>query len=160
MTQNQNNVVPIAETIGTDVHTHSHHGLLLWPPPSDDPKDPLRWPRWTKVVAVLTVSLFNFVANFNGAGLSVATVILEMQFQKTASQINSLLTFNFLLLGVGNMIWVPLSVKFGKRPIMLVANALFFAVLVWTAKAKTFNQLLAARCVSGFASAAGEVWPE
>jgi hypothetical protein len=36
--------------------------------------------------------------------------------------------------------------------------ALLFAVLIWTAKAQTFNSLLAARCISGFAAAAGEVF--
>lgn len=55
------------------------------------------------------------------------------------------------------MFWVPLSVKLGKRPVMLVSMAALFAVLVWTAKARSFEEMLAARCISGFASAAGEV---
>jgi hypothetical protein len=40
---------------------------------------------------------------------------------------------------------------------MLTAMAMLFAVLVWTAKADGYNNLLAARCLSGFAAAAGEV---
>ncbi|KAL6404434.1 putative mfs transporter [Ilyonectria robusta] len=55
------------------------------------------------------------------------------------------------------MIWVPFSVKYGKRPVLLISMGMLFAVLVWTAKAKTFGQILAARCLSGFVSAAGEV---
>ncbi|KKA27175.1 hypothetical protein TD95_004307 [Thielaviopsis punctulata] len=135
---------------------HVHHGLSLWPPPSSDPADPLRWPRYCKILALLSTAMFNFTANFAGSGLSVATVVLEMQFHKTAGQVNNLLTFNFLLLGVGNMVWVPLSVKFGKRPVVLLSMLALFAILVWTAKAKTFEELLAARCLSGFFSAAGE----
>ncbi|KAH6983965.1 MFS transporter [Ilyonectria destructans] len=133
-----------------------HHGVGLWPPPSNDPRDPLRWPRWVKFLALIAMANFNFVANFAGAGLSVATVMLEMELQKTPQQINSLLTFNFLLLGLGNLVWIPLSVKYGKRPVMLISTALLFAVLVWTAKAETFAELLAARILSGFASASGE----
>ncbi|KAG8630623.1 hypothetical protein KVT40_002242 [Elsinoe batatas] len=140
-------------TVGS---SSNHHGIALWPPPSTDEKDPLRWPKWVKIVAILSVALFNFTANFAGAGFSVATPVLEMQFQKTASQVNALLTFNFLLLGVGNMFWVPIATKFGKRFSLLASMAMLFAILIWTAKAKTYNELLAARCLSGFASSAGE----
>jgi len=55
------------------------------------------------------------------------------------------------------MIWVPFSVKFGKRAVLITSMALLFAANCWCAKAPTFNSLLAARCVSGFAAAAGEV---
>ena len=65
--------------------------------------------------------------------------------------------FNFLLLGIGNYFWVLFGVKFGKRPSLLISTSILFAALIWTAKEKTLNGLLAARCVSGFASAAGEV---
>ncbi|KAH7162008.1 aldehyde dehydrogenase [Dactylonectria estremocensis] len=145
-----------SENVIVDTSSKTHHHLALWPPASSDPKDPLRLPRWFKIVALLSVASFNFVANFAGAGLSVAEVILEMQFQKSAKEINSLMTFNFLLLGIGNMVWVPFSVKYGKRPVLLVSMGMLFGVLIWTAKAKTYNELLAARCLSGFVSAAGE----
>jgi MFS family permease len=55
------------------------------------------------------------------------------------------------------MIWVPMSVKFGKRAVLITSMAMLFAALCWGASATTFNSLLAARCISGFASAAGEV---
>jgi hypothetical protein len=69
-----------------------HHGLPLIPHPSEDERDPLRWPRGLKLASLFATSFFNFTANFAGAGLSVATVLLEHQFNKTPNQINSLLT--------------------------------------------------------------------
>lgn len=90
MAQSQISFVP--EQVVIDVSSKHHHGLGFWPPPSSDPKDPLRWPRWVKILALLSMALFNFVANFAGAGLSVATVLLEAQFQKTQQQVNALLT--------------------------------------------------------------------
>ncbi|EFX02135.1 aldehyde dehydrogenase [Grosmannia clavigera kw1407] len=146
----------IVEHIAIDAGSKSHHGLGLWPPPSSDPRDPLRWPRSGKLLALVVTTFFNFVGNFANAGLSVATVLLEMQFHKSGQEINKLLTFNFLLLGIGNLVWVPLSVKFGKRPMLLISSTIMFATLLWAAKATTFNQLLASRCILGFASAAGE----
>lgn len=142
--------------IETDALSGHHHGLGFWPPPSSDEKDPLRWPRRAKVLALLSMAFFNFAANFAAAGLSVASVLLGEEFHKTEQQVNALLTYNFLLLGLGNLVWVPLSVKFGKRPVMLISTVTLFAVLIWTAKAKSFNELLIARCISGFVSAAGE----
>ncbi|KAF2496528.1 MFS transporter [Lophium mytilinum] len=133
-----------------------HHGLPLLPRPTDDERDPLRWPRSLKLAALIATAFVNFTANFAGAGLSVASPVLQAQFHKTPNQVNSLLTFNFLLLGVGNLFWVPLGVKFGKRASLLISTLILFAVLVWTAKETAFAGLLAARCLSGFASAAGE----
>jgi hypothetical protein len=153
-----------------------HHGLALVPRPSEDPRDPLRWPRWLKIVALGATAFTNFTSNFAGSGLSVATVLLGMEFDKTDGQINNLLTvscrttefvptlltlvrmkFNFLFLGVGNLFWVPLSLKIGKRATLILAYTMLFGVLIWTAKAETYSSLLAARSLSGFASAAGEV---
>lgn len=74
-----------------DGSTH-HHGIALWPPPSNDPRDPLRWPRWLKIVALLSTALCNFTSNFAGSGPSVATTVFEMEFMKSASDVNSLLT--------------------------------------------------------------------
>lgn len=70
----------------------NHHGIALWPPPSNDPHDPLRWPRWLKILALLSTALCNFTSNFAGAGPSVAVPLFEMEFRKTPSQVNSLLT--------------------------------------------------------------------
>lgn len=56
------------------------------------------------------------------------------------------------------MFWVPLAAKFGKRASLISAELMLFAVLIWTAKAGSYSSLLAARYLSGFASAAGEVW--
>lgn len=74
-----------------------HHGLPLLPRPTDDPKDPLRWPRYIKILALVATAMFNFTANFAGAGLSVATPVLEAQFRKTASQVNGLLSVSMIL---------------------------------------------------------------
>ncbi|KAI1840752.1 hypothetical protein JX266_013026 [Neoarthrinium moseri] len=137
-------------------HSLKHKGIALIPPPSADPRDPLRWPQHVKLLALVATSLFNFVGTFAASGLSVATPVLEAEFHKSTVDVQPLLSFNFLLLGLGNFIWVPLAVKFGKRSILLISMGAHTAALVWTAKASTFNSLLAARCVTGFCAASGE----
>lgn len=83
---------------------HKHHGIALIPSPSSDPRDPLRWPQSLKLLAIFSVSLFNFAGNFAGSGFSVATPVLEQEFQKSASEVNSLLT-------VGSQTHKPLSLS-------------------------------------------------
>jgi len=77
-------------------HSGKHHGIALWPPASDDPHDPFRWPRWFKVVALLSVATFNFTANFARAGFSVASPVLGAEFRKNAKQVNALPTVSHL----------------------------------------------------------------
>ncbi|KAH7083974.1 MFS transporter [Paraphoma chrysanthemicola] len=147
------------EATGVDTLQHittRQHGLPLLPPPTDDERDPLRWPRSLKLIALGATAFFNFTANFAGAGFSVATPVLEMQLHRSANEINNLMTLNFLLLGVGNLFWVPLGVKYGNRASLLLSMLMLFVILIWTAKETTYSGLLAARALSGFASAAGE----
>jgi hypothetical protein len=66
--------------------------LPLLPCPTEDAKDPLRWPRTLKLAALFATTFVNFTANFAGAGLSVATPELQAQFHKTPGQVNILLT--------------------------------------------------------------------
>lgn len=72
--------------------SHRHHGLALIPPPSADDQDPLRWPQWLKRAALFATAMTNFTSNFAAAGLSVATILLEHEYSKTASQVNAVLT--------------------------------------------------------------------
>ncbi len=71
---------------------HHHHNLQLLPTPSDDPQDPLRWPQWLKIAALISTAIANFTANFAGTGLSVAAQILTMQYRKSPNDVNALLS--------------------------------------------------------------------
>lgn len=42
-------------------------GLPLSPQPTDDPKDPLNWNRWLKLMVLVEVSLFSFLALFSAS---------------------------------------------------------------------------------------------
>ncbi|KAL4807920.1 major facilitator superfamily domain-containing protein [Aspergillus unguis] len=136
--------------------TISRRGLELFPSPTDNLRDPLRWPSWLKLSVVISTSLANFVSNMGGSSLSVAVPVLMQEFQRSQSDVTQLLTFNFLLLGIGNIFWVPLAIKFGKRGSLISSMLLQAGALIWCAVATSYDSLLGARCVLGFAGAAGE----
>jgi MFS family permease len=54
---------------------------------------------------------------------------------------------------------VPITLKFGTRPTLLVATALLFGSLIWTSLAQSFSSFEAARIISTFAVSAGEALP-
>ena len=57
---------------------------------------------------------------------------------------------------IQNFFWIPLALYIGKRPAFLLASALFFATIIWGAKADTFPSLLAARVLQAFAASSTE----
>lgn len=48
---------------------------------------------------------------------------------------------------MSNLVWVPLAVKYGRRPVYVLTSVVFAATCVWAAQARSFENLLAARIV-------------
>lgn len=57
---------------------------------------------------------------------------------------------------VQNFFWIPTALYFGKRPAFLAAMFLFFATIIWGAKATSFGSLEAARILCAFAASSCE----
>lgn len=65
------------------------------------------------------------------------------------------------MMGVSNIVWVPLANVFGRRTITLVAVLIMTVSSIWAAKAESFGSLVGARIVQGIGSGASEtVSPE
>jgi MFS family permease len=129
---------------------------LLVPRPTDDPKDPLTWSSWRKHTAFIIISFFVFLSNYSTASLSPAIVPLIKEFNITPSKASYLNTFNILFLGLGNLFWVPISLKIGKRPVLILCLTIFFSSCVWNAKAQSWGSMLGARILQGFGASASE----
>ncbi len=135
----------------------STNSLLLFPPPSaTDPNDPLRWPRWKKHTAFLSVCAFTFLTNYGIGGLAPAFYILSQEFDKTMSQTSDLLLWPILVLGAFNFFWVPVANYFGKRPVFVFCSGLLCASFVWGACAASFESLLWSNVVAAFAGSSTE----
>ncbi|GAB1310609.1 MFS general substrate transporter [Madurella fahalii] len=140
-----------------DVSTSDTSSLVLFPHPSPtDPNDPLRWPRWKKHVAFLSVCAFTFLTNYGIGGLAPAFYILSLEFDKSMAQTSDLLLWPILVLGAFNFFWVPLANYFGKRPVFVVSSGLLCACFVWGAAATTFESLLWSNIVAAFAGSSTE----
>jgi MFS family permease len=135
----------------------SSTSLLLYPPPSPtDPNDPLRWPRWKKHTAFLSVCAFTFLTNYGIGGLAPAFYILSQEFDKSVAETSDLLLWPILVLGAFNFFWVPLANYFGKRPVFVLTSGLLCGCFVWGAVAGSFESLLWSNIVAAFAGSSTE----
>lgn len=60
-----------------------------------------------------------------------------------------------LFWGIGALVWVPMSIGIGKRPVFLICTLLLMIATLWAALSKTIASHLGARCMQGFAGSIG-----
>lgn len=77
-------------------------------------------------------------------------------FEISVTKATYLITFNILFLGIGNLFWIPLSLKIGKRPVLIICSAIFFASSIWACVAQSWGSLLGARIIQGFGASSSE----
>lgn len=102
-----------------------HYGQALFPIPTADPNDPLNLPKWRKNLALVPVVAFTLFGC--GSVLVPAPFIIPWvtEFNVDAQTASTVESYPVLMFGVINLIWVPLALKFGRRPIWLSAVFLF-----------------------------------
>lgn len=78
------------------------------------------------------------------------------EFKVPVSSAADLQAYNVLTQGLGNMIWVPCMLNFGKRWTIIASSILFVPCIAWCARARSYESLLAGRVMAGSASGASE----
>ncbi|KAI0779033.1 MFS general substrate transporter [Trametes elegans] len=135
---------------GTGKHAH----VVLIPQPSDDPRDPLNWPRWKKEACFWTLA---FAASLDGAlspMVGPGYVLLAKQFDVSVDNVTS--SFGFILLGLGIFMLAQnaLAVKFGHRIVYLTSVSLMFISCIWCALSPNLASIRASRLFQGFGMSA------
>ncbi|PNS17297.1 hypothetical protein CAC42_6980 [Sphaceloma murrayae] len=157
------------ELVRTDTghHEHQEAHIHLQPEPSADPADPLNFPKWRKLAILALMSVYAFLSNSQSAIFSSAFPKMVTAFAVFSPmgpptgiipfpRLVYLIAVNSLMLGAANVIWVPLSNTFGRRPIIVFCLLILTLFSVWAAEAKSFNSLLAARVFTGMGGAAAD----
>ena len=103
-----------------------------------------------------SVCFFVFLSNYITVTLGPILVAVIEEFSVDLTKGSWLVTFNLLFLGLGNLFWVPLAQKIGKRPVLIMASGLFFISSIWSAVAKSWGSMFGARIVQGFAASVAE----
>ncbi|ERS97464.1 MFS transporter [Sporothrix schenckii 1099-18] len=145
-------------------HEHTNEVLLI-PTPSDDPRDPLNWPRWYKNYVAGLSAWAIFLSTFSAAGPSAVLTNITISFfgppgptfLAAIAKAAYFITVCALMMGMSNLVWVPLMIKFGRRPVYIGSYLLFIGTTAWAASATSYSSMLAATALLGCAAGAGEV---
>ncbi|KXH50541.1 hypothetical protein CSAL01_07989 [Colletotrichum salicis] len=154
------------QTLGTvQLRDNETNEIILVPTPSNDPKDPLNWSS-TRKYYIFSLTCFGiFFAHAVIVGPAVALELITIEFfgpgpdsvRNNIAKASYLQTGCSLMIGVGNLIWVPLAIKYGRRPVYIVSYLLLTASCIWTGVAASFGSALVGRLFLGFACAAAEI---
>lgn len=107
-----------------------------------------------------------FMCNFLAAGATVAIVDItrdftgatptDPTFPAAIGRIAYFFTSTSLLQGTGNLIWMPLILKYGRRPMYIISFTGYLATIFWAGFTTTYSSELAARTLMGFFAGSGE----
>ncbi len=77
-------------------------------------------------------------------------------FSKHIAQVAYFITSTPLTQGLGQLLWMPCIIKYGRRPVIVVSFSLFMLTAIWCGVATSYASELAARILMGFAAGASE----
>ncbi|KAL8383412.1 hypothetical protein RB595_006931 [Gaeumannomyces hyphopodioides] len=153
---NSANKVPANCFDGTTKLVVGDNRILLIPSPSQDPRDPVNLSEWRKAAVTGILILYSVSGLTLVTALGALIVFIKPEYERagiTESQISGLLTYPNLLLGVGNIVSMPLAVAVGRRPVMLASTGLLVLSAILCATNQNFYWHLGARCLAALSAA-------
>ena len=135
---------------------YDRRGRLLIPQPMDDANDPLNWSTTRKVTIIITVAAWIFLGTFNMIIIGSAFFQITAEFHNDFALTTYLVGGPLLSYGVASLFWVAAGNRFGVRLCFFLSSVVAGCFSIWSAKAATFGQLVAARTLASIAFASPE----
>ncbi|RSL58631.1 hypothetical protein CEP54_007676 [Fusarium duplospermum] len=130
--------------------------ILLAPQPSSDPNQPLNWSSWRKTLHMTLLSLYAMMV------FAILCISVPMwqdfneQLGMSYDALNNGYATNMAGLSVGCIIFIPIALRVGRRPVYIVTALVMFAAAVWQAEMQTVGDMIGANLVAGVAGAVNE----
>ncbi|KAE8441455.1 hypothetical protein EG329_004948 [Mollisiaceae sp. DMI_Dod_QoI] len=135
---------------------HDASQINLEPKPTRDPNDPLNWSKWRKW-ANLTLTLAVTATIFTA--ISIQTVFWQLMVAEldiTYAQLVNSYALNLCGSSLGCIFFIPLAIKYGRRPVYVVSTGAMLALTIWSAKINTAGDVYATNLLLGLAGAPNE----
>jgi multidrug resistance protein len=128
--------------------------LVTWEGP-DDPDNPHNWPKHRRWASTLLIAMFAFIAPMASTMVAPALDTIADDFD-IESDIEKFLVMSIFLLAfaIGPFVWGPMSEVFGRVRVMQCANLIFLLFNTVCGFAKTKQQMMAFRFLSGIGGSA------
>ncbi|KUI65027.1 hypothetical protein VM1G_00988 [Cytospora mali] len=111
--------------------------IILQPRPTNDPNDPLNWPKWRKN---LNFGLAVFYAVMAFAQINATTPTwgpMEDELGFDAVLMNNTYAIGCATLAMGSLMLIPFALKYGLRPIYILSSAAQMGIMIWAARTMT-----------------------
>ncbi|CZT17841.1 related to HOL1 protein [Ramularia collo-cygni] len=129
------------------------------PIPSSDPNDPLNMHKWRKLGVLISCcwySIFSLVL-VGGAGPILPFWIQEYASSgRDVTEIVKLTTYPSLVMAFGAFLILPLSIVFGRRPVLLGCCLLLLGSTIGAGLSQSYEAHMACRILQGVATGAAE----
>lgn len=128
--------------------------LVTWDGP-DDPANPHNWPKHRRWSSTILIAMFAFIAPMASTMVAPALDTIADEFD-VQSDIEKFLVMSIFLLAfaIGPFVWGPMSEVFGRVRVMQCANLIFLLFNTVCGFAKTKQQMMAFRFLSGIGGSA------
>ncbi|CAK3809951.1 Protein HOL1 [Lecanosticta acicola] len=137
-------------------HAGGANSSVLVPQPSNNPSDPLNWSLPWKLITAVSQLLYVWVLVCSALSLAPLFPLLGKEFHLNQQQLSLLTGLNVITLGFANVLIVPVSNIFGRRPTAIFCGSLVILTNIWQALASSHHSLLAARACNGIVAATSE----
>ncbi|KAK5074401.1 hypothetical protein LTR64_006455 [Lithohypha guttulata] len=129
--------------------------LVTWDSISD-PANPHNWPRHRKWTSTVLIAAFAFIAPMASTIVAPALEDIADEFDIAERSAEEFLVMSIFLLAfaIGPFLWGPLSEVFGRARVMQLSNLIFLLFNTVCGFAKTKQQMMAFRFLSGIGGSA------
>lgn len=144
----------------SSVRSKKHTDIILHPKPSSSVDDPLNWTASRKALACTCIVVYTFFNGFAASNLYSVLEPLSKERGLSLSTLNAGTGYLFLLAGLGLLVWQPLALQYGKRPVYLVSLLGLLAMNIWGPFIVSRPQWYGRSIITGFFASPVEALPE
>ncbi|KAK0215608.1 major facilitator superfamily domain-containing protein [Armillaria fumosa] len=143
--------IEFGETFASRLKLSRDGTKVLWPQPTDSPRDPQNWTDTRKSIHLFTITLASIVPDFdNGIGIAAIFRLAE-QYNTTTGVINNLTSnWHIFLVGWGGIFAVVLIRRYGRLPVLFWSQVITLGFLVGCTFAPNLATFAGMRCLTGF----------
>ncbi|KAH9819816.1 MFS general substrate transporter [Teratosphaeria destructans] len=137
-----------------DVSHNGRSDVVLLPQPTHSGADTLRWRQAKKYWHLFLLALYACAFSFGENTLGAAWTTVSEDTGVSIDYMNAGSALNYLLLGFGNIFWIPAAMKLGRRPVFLATTAICLGAAIWTGSFHGLAQWFLSQIMNGVGTSA------
>ncbi len=121
----------------------------------DDKENPRAWSRRKKITNVAIIALMAILTPLASSMFTPGISQIAEDLNTNEQMVIATTTGFVICMGLGPLVWAPLSEEFGRRTLYISCFAVFTVLQVATAVSPNINTMIAMRTISGFFGSVG-----